>query len=177
MCELEKDSKDMLLLGKLQACMHDPEVVSHARKVTASKRQRVTFKYVYDHRSVCKASFCFLYGIGEKALKNLQKHLHSNGVIPRTHGNKGKLPSNAFSFETVQFIVQFIKNYAVINGLPQPAAQRGRGQTAPTYLPASEGYNTVHSKYLQSCLESGKVSVLSSDLDTVCSTHQVYEAT
>ena len=41
----------------------------------------------------------------EKILKNLPKHLKPNGAIPRTHGNKGKLPPNAFSFDTVYSIV------------------------------------------------------------------------
>lgn len=158
MSELEKGDKDMLILGKLQVCMHGSESVSHARKTTATKRQRVTFKFAYDYRSVCKTTFCFLHVIGEKILKNLQKHLKCNGAIPRTHGNKGKLPPNAFSFDTVNFMVKFIKNYAVINGLPQPAAERGRGHVPPIYLPASEGYNTVHTKYVQSCLEAGIVA-------------------
>ena len=136
MCELEKGDKDMLILGKLQVCMHNLDSVSHARKTTATKRQRVTFKFAYDHRLVCKSAFCFLHVIGEKVLKNLQKHLKSNGAIPRTHGNKGKLPPNAFSFNTVNSIVKFIKNYAVINGLPQPAAERGRGHVPPIYLSA-----------------------------------------
>lgn len=149
----------MLLLGKLQVCMRGgPDTISHARTTVSSKRQRVTFKFAFDYRSICKNAFCFLHVIGEKVLKNLQKHLKEHGAIPRTHGNKGKLPQNAFSFETVNYMVQFIKNFAVINGLPQPAAERGRGEVAPVYLSASEGYNTVHSKYVESCLESGRVA-------------------
>lgn len=40
--------------------------------------------------------------------------------------------------------------------MPQPAARSGRGGTAPTFLPASEGYNTVHQKYLQACADEGE---------------------
>lgn len=75
MCELEKNDKDMLLLGKLQVCMHDSGTVSHARKTTATRRQRVTFKFAYDHRSVCKTTFCFLHGVGEKIIKKSSKAL------------------------------------------------------------------------------------------------------
>ena len=159
LCELEKSEKEMLLLGKLQVGMNVSESVSHARRATSAKRQRVTYKYSYDYRSVCRSAFCFLHGIGEKVLKNLQQHLKTNGAIPRIHGNKGKLAHNAFSFDMVQFVVQFIRNYATVNGLPQPAAQRGRGETGPIYLSASEGYNIVHAKYLQSCLEADRVAV------------------
>ena len=34
-------------------------------------------------------------------------------------------------------MVEFIGNYATINGLPMPAASRGRASNASTYLPAS----------------------------------------
>ena len=184
MYELEKGDRDMLILGKLQVSMRDSKTVSHAGEggggggggEAPAKHQRVTFKFAYDYRLVCKNAFCFIHVIGEKVLKNLQEHLKPNGAVPRTHGNKGKLPHNAFSFETVNFIVQFIKNY----GLPQPAAQRGRGEVAPIYLPASEGYNTVHSKYLRSCLESDTVAAKYFSFRNIwlqCVPHQIYEAT
>lgn len=157
MQELDRSQRDFYLLGKLQVLgKGSDDSVSHARKTASSKRQRVTYQYAYDHRVVCKEGFLYLHSIGEKVLKNLQKHLKENGVTQREHGNKGRLPPNAFSFETVQNIVDFIVNYATVFGLPQPAARRGRAGKAPIYLPASEGYNTVHGKYLEACLASGK---------------------
>ena len=116
----------------------------------------MTYQYTYDHRVLCKEAFCFLHCIGEKILKNLQKHLKDNGITEREHGNKGRLPPNAFTFETVRYIVDFILNYARVFGLPQPAARRGRASAAPVYLSASEGYNTVHQKYVEACVASGK---------------------
>ena len=151
MNELEKSEKDMLVLGKLQILSRGDDI-KHARTVTSAKRQRITFRYAYDHRSVCKDAFCFLHSIGEKVLKNLQKHLKDHGITSRIHGNKGRLPPNAFSFETVKALVDFIQNYAVVFGLPQPAAQSGRAKKAPIYLPASENYITVHNKYVESCI-------------------------
>ena len=157
MQELEKPLRDFYLLGKLQILSRGAEAsVSHSRQTSSTKRQRVTYQYAYDHRVVCKAAFCFIHCIGEKVLKNLSKHLKDNGVVPREHGNKRRLPLNSFSFETVQNMVEFIRNYATVFGLPQPAARRGRASTAPVYLPASEGYNTVHHKYVEACTASGK---------------------
>ena len=158
MRELEKTEREMLLLGKLQVLARGTDSVSHARRVTQAKRQRVTFQYAYDHRLVCKSAFCFLHTIGEKAMKNIQKHLKDIGATPRDHGNKGQLPHNAFTFDTVQNIVGFITNYATIHDLPQPAARRGRAAAAPLYLPASEGYNTVHQKYVTACVATGKTA-------------------
>ena len=154
MLELQKPERDMLLLGKLQVLANSSEVVHHARQAT-TKRRRVTYRYAYDHRPVCRSAFCFLHCIGTKVLKNLHHHLKENGPIPRDHGNRGRLPPNAFSYETVRCMVNFTCNYAVVHRLPQPAARSGRAKTAPVYLPAIEGYNTVHQKYVQACVEEG----------------------
>lgn len=141
MLELEKCERDMVVLGKLQVMARNTDLVSHARKVASAKHQRVTYSYFYDHCHVCMTAFCFIHSIGEKVLKNLQKHLQEYGVIPREHGNKGHLPHNTFSFDTTRNMVDFIKNYGTIFGLPQPAALRGRAENAPIYLPASQGYH------------------------------------
>ena len=45
----------------------------------------------------------------------------------------------------------FIKNYALVHGLPQPAAPGGRAKKAPSYLPTIENYKIVHAKYKQAC--------------------------
>ena len=156
MMELEKVEKDMLVLGKLQVMARSKDAICHARKKNNVQRKRVTYNYAYDDRTVCKSTFCFLHHIGSKVLKNLQQHLKENGAVPREHGNSRRLPANAFCFSTVNRIVSFISNYAAVNGLPQPAARSGREGTAPTFLPASEGYNTVHQKYLQVCAEEGE---------------------
>ena len=62
----------MLILGKLMVCACLAGSISHARKVSSTKRQRITYEYSYDCRVVCKSLFCFLHVIGEKVLKNLQ---------------------------------------------------------------------------------------------------------
>ena len=155
MAELEKPLKDMFLLGKLQVAANSTDSVSHARKTSKTKRSRVTFAYAYDNRNVCKSAFCFLHCIGTKALKNLQSHLKEHGPIPRAHGNLKRLPPNSFTYETVRNIVTFIIHFAELYGLPQPAAHRGRAATAPIYLAASEGYNTVHKKYVEACADGG----------------------
>lgn len=156
MLEMEKEVRDMLIIGKLMVCARTASAVSHARKVTETKRQRIIYEYSYDKRVVCKSVFCYLHAIGEKVLKNLQCHLKENGPTPRVHGNKGRLPPNAFSYETTKHVVDFILNYAKVFGLPQPAAGRGRAEVPPIYLPASEGYNVVHQKYAEACISAGE---------------------
>ena len=99
MQELERSQRDFVLLGKLQVLGKGADTsVSHSRK-TSSKLQRVTYQYAYDHCIVYKSAFCFLHCIGEKDLKNFHKHLKDHSIIPHEHGNKGRLPPNAFTFD------------------------------------------------------------------------------
>ena len=56
----------------------------------------------------------------------------------------------------MQNAVEFIKNYANIFGLPQPAVPRGRASQAPTYLPTSQNHQIVHGKYQKACMQESK---------------------
>ena len=73
MKELDKSEREMLLLGKLQLLGRYGDSVAHATKTTRGKRHRVTYKYAYDHRSLCRDAFFFVHTVGEKALNNLQR--------------------------------------------------------------------------------------------------------
>ena len=59
----------------------------------------------------------------------------------------GHTPWNVYTEETRQRAVEFLKNFASINGLPMPAAPRGRAQTAPTYLPSSCTKHGIWTEY------------------------------
>ena len=92
-----------------------------------------------------------LHDIGTKQLKNLQKHLQNNGPIPRQHGLMGRLPATTYPYDIVSESANFIRNYAEVYGIPQPAARSGRAKNPPIYLPASQNYMIVHSKYVEAC--------------------------
>lgn len=145
MRELSKDEKDMYIMGKLKSkstglsSRHD------------AKRQRYT--YNFDDREVCKDAFLFLHDIGEKYFKNLVKHMKTNGIKTRTHGNTGKKPHNALAFEEIKFVVQFITRYSEDNGLPMPAAPRGRDSEPPIFLPCSTPKKEIHQIYVEACQE------------------------
>ena len=56
-------------------------------------------------------------------LKNLRKHLLDNGPVPRQHGLVGRTPQNTYRYEVTYDAVHFIRNYAELFGIPQPAAR------------------------------------------------------
>ena len=156
MKELTKSERDMFLLGKLQLLIRDPGTVHHARSSKAMKKKRLTAEYAFDHRRICQKAFCFLHNIGEFTLRVLRKHITEVGPVPREHASKGRKAYNAYPFEVVCDAVTFIKNYACVFGLPQPAALRGRANQAPTYLPAHQNHKIVHQLYQEACREKGK---------------------
>ena len=142
---------EMLILGKLQAISRVSDSTQHARQSKAGKRKRVTCEYCFDDRIVCKDGFLFLYDLGTKQLENLQQHLKANGPVPREHGLTGHVPATTYPFKVVNDAAHFIRNYAEVYGIPQPAARSGRANNPPIYLPAYLNYKIMHSKYVEAC--------------------------
>ena len=66
-------------------------------------------------------------------------------IAPRS--NILSVPWSVCNQQTKADLVEFIKKYATYNGLPVPRVPRGKANTAPTYLPASETFLSVHAAY------------------------------
>ena len=79
-------------------------------------------------------------------LHQVQAHLDAGVLTPAQHGNVGRSPWHAVSAEGVMQVCAFIRNYAVVNGLPQPAARRRHNTPTPVYLPCSTTKKPVHQK-------------------------------
>ncbi|KAJ8319792.1 hypothetical protein KUTeg_001379 [Tegillarca granosa] len=141
MQELEKGERDLIILG--QACG-----LSRGDTTSKGDRKRHRFSYQFDNETVCADCFIYINNISSKYLKNLRKHLYTHGVVPRTHGNKGKMPHNALKYEDVKNIVQFLIGYADRYGMPQPYSRGVNDIIPPIYLPAQETYDSIHKKYL-----------------------------
>ncbi|KAJ8303813.1 hypothetical protein KUTeg_018635 [Tegillarca granosa] len=82
--ELSKDEREMYIMGSLQNEMSQTSITNQG------KRQRQSYGYKYQGKTICKSAFQITYDIGEKSLKNIFKHMNKNGVVPRIHGNVGK---------------------------------------------------------------------------------------
>ena len=96
-------------------------------------KSRIRKKFAYQinaDRPVCQETFLFYYGETLWRLKSLQKHLQTRGITPPVHGNTGRKPIHALSFEDEQYIERFITNYAVVHGLPDPGhdLRTGKGK-------------------------------------------------
>ena len=52
-----------------------------------------------------------VYEVKEHTLGSLQKHVHTNGITPRIHCNKGRKAPNAFTFNKVRYVANNLQNY------------------------------------------------------------------
>ena len=143
MAEMDRQEKDLIILGLLEYGRRGEEMTR------GRKRKRQRFTYTVQGENVSVVAFRKIYGIGEKAKKNLLKLLEKNAAFLRIHGNSGRKPHNALSFSVVEFVVKFIKNHATFCGLPHPAPLRGHDDTPPAYLPTTQKFKTVHHTYIQ----------------------------
>ena len=113
------------------------------------------YSYDVDDTDVCKVVFTYAHNISEWTLKTLQGNSAQDIISPPRHGSEGTMPCNALPADEVEEVKIFIRNYATVNGLPQPAAPRGHNKQAPTYLPCVTTKKQVHAEYSKA---GGKVA-------------------
>lgn len=108
----------MFILGKLHVLTRTVST-EHERQKKTGKHKRATCEYSFNHHAVCKEGFLFLYDLGAKQFKTLQKHRKENGPVPREHGLIGLIPATTYPFEVVSDAVHFIRlYYAEVQGIP-----------------------------------------------------------
>jgi len=140
MQELEKDEKELFIMGSLQKNDNDTQ--------KGRKRQRIRYSYKFQ---VCKPAFCYINCISENTLKRLSKHMECNGPVPRVHGNKSRKPHHAHHYEEMKHCVQYLLTYADVHGLPMPAAPGGHNEEPPVLLPSCLTKQELHTLYASSC--------------------------
>lgn len=96
-----------------------------------------------------------LYGIGKRRFDNLKEHFRVNGLLPRTHGNKGRLPKHTCSLDLVTGVVTFIENFAQEHAIALPGRIPGFKRTDIKVLPSSETKASVFRLYEQSAQLAG----------------------
>ena len=129
--EMEKGEKDLYIMGTLVSNSTD------SLNKRRGPRKQSHFSYRFDGKGIYREVYKIVFDIGEKHLRNILKHMKTNGTVPRTHGNKGKKPHNALTFQDIKKVVQFIINFSEENGIPLPAAPHGRDDIPPVFIHSS----------------------------------------
>ena len=144
--DLTKAEHDMYLMGLIRSCLTNPyETNKH------TERQRLRAQYVYQGRRVCLDAFLYLENCTYYQIKRIRKHLITNGVTPRVHGNYGKVPHNTFSLDIYQIATNFLKNFIKEQEIKQKTKA---ANNSPLYLPADVTRKTVHDLYKDYCQHS-----------------------
>ncbi|KAH3857891.1 hypothetical protein DPMN_100507 [Dreissena polymorpha] len=126
---LETQEKELSIMALLK-------VPDTERNSKGEKRQRIRPTFRMNGMVVCRQTFLLVYCLSVDKLKALQKHVREKGVVPRVHGNTGRKPAHAISYDDVLRVVRFIQNTSNERGILQPAAPRGIDNFPPVYLSA-----------------------------------------
>lgn len=147
--ELESSEVDLVIMAQLHAGMNAGELLTNTRgSARPGIRQRVTFQYTFKGQPICREMFLFLHRISRTRLYNLVKHLCANGLVPRIHGNKGKLPKHAMKFDQITRVVDFIKRYADTHAVPLPGRLPKHQDYRVMKLPSDVSKATVYRDYV-----------------------------
>lgn len=137
--ELTKAEHDMYLMGVTMACLTNPyQTARH------TERRRLRAQYVYQGRRVCLDAFLYLENCTHYQIKRIRKHLITQGVTPRVHGNHGKVPHNTFSLDIYKIATEFLKSF--INKQKTSSSKHG-----PLHLASDYTRKTVHDLYTNYC--------------------------
>uniref|UniRef100_A0A1X7V6D1 DUF7869 domain-containing protein n=1 Tax=Amphimedon queenslandica TaxID=400682 RepID=A0A1X7V6D1_AMPQE len=75
-----------------------------------------------------------------------------NGLIPRVHGNAGKTPNHALTYDDILRVVAFIRNYAEVHGISLSGRISGmKSYENKKFLPCSTSKRQVYLEYAESC--------------------------
>ena len=144
---LSRAERDIYLCGLLAGCSRMRDDPYPSWKQQDKERERSTYDYSVMCYKVCRDGFMKLYSLGQTHVKRLQSLVKNEEYLPRPHGHTGQVAYTALPVEVREHAEMFIRNYARSQGLPMPAAPRGRASDAPIYLPTSTTYVNVHAQY------------------------------
>ena len=154
MQEALHEEKDMAILSYFVQTRLPLYVMSDDEKV---KRQHCSFN-LFGQR-VCRKSFLFAYDIGIEKFYFLMRQYDINGAVPRIHGNKKRLPQNAFSIDVHINVRSFIENYAEENAVLLPGRIPGCKDTDICLLQSAESKHDIWVHYDLSCKKANLTSV------------------
>ena len=101
----------MDLIIKVQLFHHrNNSIETVATKHKANEREKPRQQYHFNCQQVCRGTFAFAHAVSRKPIDSIAQSLDKDGLVARTHGNKGKSPKYALTVQDVQ--KQFLVNYA-----------------------------------------------------------------
>ena len=141
---LTHEQLDLVILGSIMATVNKDELRPTYTRHIPAKRQRMVTTYMHHGHHLCKNTYNFLHGIGNHRVKAVKQSYLQNGLTVRIHGNTGRTPHNALSFQQISNIVKFIQNYAEQHAILLPGRIPAYKRDDLKLLPSSDS-KKVHS--------------------------------
>ena len=155
--ELSSTELDLVILGTIHSSINCDEV-SHSGR-TEKIRQRTRIPFFFHGKRICLKTFLFMHRLHKTRFYSRVKHYRKNGLSLRIHGNKRRLPSSAFSTETIERVVKFIMNITEDQALLLPGRVPGFKRIDVKLLPSSLTKSKLWKLYQDSCVTVGQVAV------------------
>lgn len=154
--EMTTGELDMVVLSHLDSHRRIEKSTETTGDSTCTvAHHRVAMDYYFQGKRVCKYTYRFVHGIGQKQYKNLVSHFEKHGLVPRVHGNVKRLPPNTVSLDRTKSVIQFISHFATIHALPLPGRLPGQfSDEKALLLPSHMSKRYVYRQYKQVCEES-----------------------
>uniref|UniRef100_A0A1X7U668 CCHC-type domain-containing protein n=1 Tax=Amphimedon queenslandica TaxID=400682 RepID=A0A1X7U668_AMPQE len=109
------------------------------------ERKRQFFTFMHQGHKICRVTFLKLHACGKSRFEEIIKNYRMNGLIPRVHGNAGKTPNHALTYDDILRVVAFIRNYAEVHGISLPGRIPGmKSYENKKFLPCSTSKRQNH---------------------------------
>ena len=135
--ELSSIELDLVILGMIHCAINCDQVRDSGRAEKTRQRTRMPF-YFQSHR-ICLKTFLFMHRLHKTGFYSLVKHYRVSWLSLPTNVNKSwRLPSSAFSTETIKRVVKFDMNVAedpTWQAFPRPGRASGFKRIAVKLLP------------------------------------------
>uniref|UniRef100_A0A1X7VKS5 Uncharacterized protein n=1 Tax=Amphimedon queenslandica TaxID=400682 RepID=A0A1X7VKS5_AMPQE len=116
------------------------------------RRQRERGNFLRSCIKVIRVTYLKLHACGKSRFEEIMKNYRMNGLIPRVHGNAGKTPNHALTYDDILWVVAFISNYAGVHGISLPGRIPGmKSYENKKFLPCSTSKRQVYLEYVESC--------------------------
>ena len=111
--ELTRAELDLVILANIQA-------VAKIDFISKKRKERSRCSFVFQNIPICKDMFLHLYGLSYSRSRRLKEHYKQNGLSPRIHRNRKRLPHNTLPEVVNEDVKNFLTNYVEENAVLLP---------------------------------------------------------
>ncbi|XP_067939703.1 uncharacterized protein [Watersipora subatra] len=150
---LAKESRDLIILGKISAIIDMSETTGKKHKHKEMQRERDRCNFAHEGQKICRETFLFLNGIGKNTFQTLKRHYRTEGAVPRSFNYQGR-NKRAVTSDDSKSIADFLDHITSIHSLDLPGRVSGFRREELKILPSSFTVESIYELYKQKCQQA-----------------------